>query len=80
MGCPYVMGHNIVPYVNRISHNMCMGHPIRVWANIRTYAYGAEKLYITIVLYILFSLTFQKVVKLVELISNSNHTVAMQSS
>ena len=39
-----------------------------------------NNLYSTIVLCISFCLTFQRAVKLVEIISNSRHTVATQSS
>ena len=44
------------------------------------YLFNNLLLYGTIALYISFSLTLQRAVKLVELISSSNHTVAMQSS
>ena len=47
---------------------------------IHNYLMSCYQLYNTIVLYILFSLTFQRAVKLLELILSSSNTVATQTS
>ena len=53
---------------------------VDVYNIIHNYLFNNLLLYSTIILYISFSLTFQRAVKLVELILSSSHTIATQSS
>ena len=63
-----------------VSRYLSLNSMVHIYDIIHNYLFSNLLLYSTITLYISFNLTFQRAVKLVELISSSSHAVATQSS